>query len=185
MKKLVVLVLVLAMAQLSFAGIATLRVNAADVKNDYLPSDTITIEIVASYDTGMGGTDTTGSMSMDSISATAGEAISTWINAGFNDIANPGLVVNTGGMAVQGIAGTITTSAPDIAAGEVLWSMEFHIPDLPGSTIIDISTVNFFSAPSDFTDMATETNVLSLHIVPEPITMALLGLGGLFLRRRK
>jgi len=181
MKKLLVLVLVLAMTQLSWAGIATLRVAGGG--DEFMPSDMITIEIVTAFE---GGTDTTGSLSMDYVLATSGEAISTWINPGFNDIGNPGLVLgNVGGNLVQGVAGTITTSAPDIGSGEVLWSMVFHVPDLPASTIIEISTQNFFAAPTDFSDMAMETNVLTLHIIPEPITMTLLGLGGLFLRRRK
>jgi len=31
----------------------------------------------------------------------------------------------------------------------------------------------------------TATNTLEIHVIPEPMTIALLGLGGLFLRRRR
>jgi len=193
MKKLLVLVLVLAMAQLSLAGLATLRVNAADVKSDYMPSDMITIEIVTDFSQGSQGADTgTGTISMDYVHAfvtvapavSVGTASATWLHAGFNDLHTTGLPVNAGGIAVQGVAGSTTTTAPDVAAGAILWSMEFHIPDLPASTWINITTDNFFAAPTDMSDMALETNGLLLHIVPEPVTVALLGLGGLFLRRR-
>ncbi len=178
MKKVLVLVLVLAMTQLTWAGIATLRVNASDALSDYTPNSVITIEIVTEFGA---GTDTTGAISMDSVSATAGAWASPALNAGFNDLANPGTV---NGLSITGIAGSTTTSVPDIGSGLVLWSAEFTVPVLPPSSVVDISTTNFFANPTDFSDFATETNVLQLHIIPEPITIALLGLGGLFIRRK-
>ncbi len=173
MKKVLVLVLVLAMTQLTWAGIATLQVNASDAASDYTPGSTITIEIVTDF--------TVASISADSVDATAGAWSDQAINATFNDLANAGTI---SGLSITGIAGTLTTSTADIEAGAVLWSAELTIPDLPSSSIVTLSTTNFFSAMGSFEDMATETNSLELHIIPEPITLALLGLGGLFIRRK-
>lgn len=184
MRKLLVLILVLGTAQIGWAGIASLRVAYDDLGDDFWPGGIITIEIVAWYDTGMGGTDTTGTISMDYVKATSGEVISTWLNPGFDDMHYPGTLINSGGNAVSGVWGSVAFGSPDIAEGAVLWSMQFRIPDVPLSTIIEISTENFWAAPTDVMDFALETNVLTLHFIPEPITVALLGLGGLFLRRR-
>lgn len=178
MKKLFVLVLVLAMTQMSWAGLATLAVNSADVNPlGYVAGDIITIELTTAFE---GGTDTTGSISMDAITATAGQIMSTSINAGFNDLFNPG-AIQVGGLSATGIAGTTSTTAPDIGSGAVLWSMEFKVL---GTADITISTTNFFAAPSDFSDTAGATNDLTLHVTPEPMTLGLLALGGLFIRRK-
>ena len=184
MKKLMVLVLVLAMTQLSWAGIATLRVAGGG--DEFAPSDTITIELVTDFsELGSAGADTgTGMVTIESVFATAGEAMSVSLNAGFDSMQAAGDIINAGGVAVQAVWGNLLLTSSDVPAGEVLWSMVFHIPDLPGSSIIEISTGNFTAVPTDWSDMAMETNVLTLHIIPEPMTMGLLGLGGLFLRRR-
>jgi hypothetical protein len=186
MKKLFVLALVLAMTQLSWAGLATLQVNSADVKTNYSPGDVITVEIVASYDTSLGGTDTTGSMSMDHVFATSGTALSTSINAGFDDLHTSGTVIGlTAPAIVGGVAGTTLTSSPDIASGAVLWSMQYKFA-ADASGTVEITADNYFSAATDFADpiFSDGINALDLQVVPEPMTMCLLGLGGLFLRRR-
>ena len=55
----------------------------------------------------------------------------------------------------------------------ILGDWEFHC-DAPGDVVIT------------YTDSATGLmDTLIIHQIPEPVTMALLGLGGLFLRRRK
>ena len=60
----------------------------------------------------------------------------------------------------------------------VIFTHEFHVPDLPVSTeiVIDYEILYSINGVS-----GSET----LHVIPEPATIALLGLGGLFLRRRK
>ncbi len=177
MKKLLVLVMVLAMAQLSLAGLATLRVAENDVKSDYAPSDMITIELVTDF--GVGG------LSIDQVTGSGGTASAPALNTLLNQApVNPGVIINAGGVLLQAVAGSTDLAVGDIAAGEVLWRFEFHVPDLPPSTIIEIGTLGFFAAAGDFSDMALETNVLAIHIIPEPVTVALLGLGGLLLRRR-
>jgi hypothetical protein len=172
MKKVLVLVLVLAMTQLTWAGIATLQVNSADAASDYAPGTTVTIEIVYDF--------TAGGMSMDSVDATAGSWSDPALNIGFDDVHVNGTVA---GSSITGIGGSTGTSSADVAAGAVLWSAEFTVPELPSSSIVTISTSNFFVSPTDFSDMTFETNALELHVIPEPITLALLGLGGLFIRR--
>ena len=70
--------------------------------------------------------------------------------------------------------------APDQVNGVI--GFDFHVPeDLEPSTLITIgptagtfNLVSFDLLPS-----------IVLHVIPEPMTIALLGLGGLFLRRRK
>ena len=69
--------------------------------------------------------------------------------------------------------------------GDILW-FEFHVPELDPSTYIVIDPVQgswngVFAVAGDADGLAYEV----LHVIPEPMTIALLGLGGLFLRRRK
>jgi hypothetical protein len=66
-------------------------------------------------------------------------------------------------------------STPDATAGiGKWWDIEFHC-DGEGDVVFDLrdSTGN------------TTVDTLTVHQIPEPMTIALLGLGGLFLRRRK
>jgi len=63
------------------------------------------------------------------------------------------------------------------------------IPPLPAGTLIDLITLHC-EGPGDVlislvgsTDGVLDTQII--HQIPEPMTIALLGLGGLFLRRRK
>jgi len=83
----------------------------------------------------------------------------------------------------------------NIAAGQVLYQFEVAIP--AGAVFCDTWTIDaavgqpFISPPpaaySHMLDAGpiASTNALTIHVVPEPMTIALLGLGGLFLRRRK
>ena len=64
-----------------------------------------------------------------------------------------------------------------------LWSLEFHVPgDLqPSETIVIEHTAGSYNG-------VYPPNVLPtvvLHVIPEPMTIALLGLGGLLLHRRR
>lgn len=72
-----------------------------------------------------------------------------------------------------------------ILDGDPLMVFEFHVPDLPWSTIIFVDPIGLqlfdkFNAP-----LPSDVIPLEIHVSPEPMTVALLGLGGLFLRRRK
>jgi hypothetical protein len=81
---------------------------------------------------------------------------------------------------------------PAVAAGNVLFSFNYTadsilgqvtiapIPWVPGDPIIIQSTGSIYPPPGDTQGIAGCT----ITVVPEPVTVALLGLGGLFLRRR-
>jgi hypothetical protein len=107
-----------------------------------------------------------------------------------SSIENPPVVVNGGGVLIAGKGGDpidlqqelTTQTIPD---GEPMILFEYHVPDLPWSTIILIDPIGLqlfdkFNAP-----LPSDVIPLEIHVSPEPMTVALLGLGGLFLRRRK
>jgi len=180
MKKLLVLVLVLAMASLSMAGIATLRVAANDLRNDYMPSDIITLELVANFSAGSMGFN-----KLQQDSGVEGGASEPMLNSLWDgSLLNPGQIKNTGTDLMWAMTASLGLTSQDLPAGTVLWHFEYHIPDVPASTMIHFT----FVAPSvdsgDFMDGAASIVGPSIHVIPEPMTIALLGLGGLFLRRR-
>ncbi|MHC4721418.1 MAG: PEP-CTERM sorting domain-containing protein [Planctomycetota bacterium] len=101
--------------------------------------------------------------------------------------------------AITTAAGSYATAATTAASGPypgIEYFFAAHLPPWTEGKDVDIGT--WFTYDVTITGSAGQSEVLDLlnpsvsnigqvtiTIVPEPITMALLGLGGLFLRRRK
>ena len=195
MKKLFVLVLVLAISTMATAASVDLQIIAGpDAQGidptsgapSYLPSDTITIALVAA---GFGtGADTgVGKMTIGSATTTNdGTASSPDLHTKLKDVYMLGTVVNSGGVLITDVSGSLGLyDYVGIDAGN-LWWFEFHVPELEYSEIISIDLTDLV-IQNKFLGGLTYTcgGALEIHVVPEPMTIALLGIGGLFLRRRK
>jgi len=191
MKKLLVFVMVLGLASAAMA-VPSFRVDPLDVKDDYHPSDWITIQLVSPT-----GDLPVVSMTIDAITDNPGSpALGTSASPqGFNPnfgVQFPGML-NTDGLLVK-YMGASDTTVPVRGATGVLYAFEYHVPDLPFSALIPITTWddgevgNFYPASivySNGQEVIGTIGGLVIHVTPEPATIALLGLGGLLLRRRK
>ena len=192
-KKSLIMLVLLAMAVAANASTSSVwfEVDAQDAASGYLPSDIITINLVADFDVG--------SISL-SIGADGGaaEAVGT-LHPGLSIGTVPyyaGTLYNDLGILIIGIGGGMATSESAIPAGQVLYSFEFHVPDVQESTTIIIDDVTGTNplggaplgtavADKNYSIYLTDVGSLAIHVIPEPMTMSLLVLGGLFLRRRK
>ena len=191
MKRLFVAVLLLAVTSSAMAGLVELRVNPDDARASYEHSDTITIELYATGFYENYPSDTIGFMDISALLTDKGgiasaPSLHSALAAGAG--ASPGIIVNSGGVLIENIIGNREVGSPGVYPfPAVLYSFEFHIPDLPYSTNITISfsglvlmnAGNFTIVPA-----YTVSGPLEIHVVPEPATLLLFGLGGLLLRKR-
>jgi hypothetical protein len=204
MKKLLVLVLILAFTSAVSATYSVrLEVHPDDLETSYMPDDEITIQVLANFyigSFGLGG------------SAAVGEVIGTGVenpplsghdagipNPAFTMMTYAGIVVNSGGVLFTDAKGTIATFAgmPPLYPDVWIYEFEYLVPDVPASTDITIyasGSIAFMGyetfdpgPPPVFGTICNRSEITAteIHVVPEPMTVALLGIGGLFLRRRK
>jgi hypothetical protein len=185
MKKVLILFVVLAITSVASASQVdfTFKVDPADQKASYEYSDIITINLTTEAQ--VIGLDI-GAISDGGGGGTAQLPLS--LNANFTAFADVGYLTNDGQTLIKWIAGN---AGAGLHATGILYSFEYHVPDVEDSTWI---TIGDFSGQPYWPALITylggdeyegPLTPLEIHVTPEPITIALLGLGGLFLRRRK
>jgi len=176
------------------AGLVGLEIT--DPQPGYEPSTTITIQLVASGFWQDFPYDSIGFMDIASISSDVDAIASNpvlhsklAVGTGGEPTSSVGDIINEEGILIQDIRGYIVQGelwGPSPPAN--LYWFDLHIPDVPFSTIITITMNGLAIKNLGYNDPVpgfTATNTLEIHVIPEPMTIALLGLGGLFLRRRR
>lgn len=183
MKKLLVLLLVFAMS--SVAG-ATLQISVdgnpepVDSEIWLQPSETIMLDIWTDAEIQFfGGGPWMLVVATHLGSFTPGTALPPMIyGTPVQTVDNPFVIPPEGLEGIWGIA--VNTSMDPIAAGTVLYDeIIFHCEGLEYDTVIYLMDAPDGVPGSIIYDMVV------IHQIPEPMTIALLGLGGLFLLRRR
>ena len=179
MKKYLVLSMVLGIASLASAG---LIFDVASV--DVMPGEAVTVSIVqeAPNPAGAGGIITVDfSGAAGAIEGVGAQGLGSgwgWLLAG-------DITILGGNQAYFEAAASPGVGTPGVGS-------ELGYP-IPGTMGAYTSTVTFTFTPDASQilkiggawDGATSDSTMAVNVIPEPMTMALLGLGGLFLRRRK
>jgi hypothetical protein len=80
----------------------------------------------------------------------------------------------------NGVGGNAFTldSIDGIAADTQLFELFFYTANIPGTAVLKL-----YKSPDGSTVNLVDSIIV--HQIPEPLTLALLGVGGLFLRRRR
>ena len=190
MKKLTCLLLVLAMAPMASAVLSLqLQGGGSTMPND---GTAVTVELVSSVAVANSFGVNIQSGIADPISGSAPA-----LNAGFDSVKVNGTVVNTVSGArkilIDRTNGVIAAGSPVIAAGVALYSFQIAaVPATLAGTVVNLADAvgSPIVSPGPpygpaTADGASNALALAITIIPEPMTIALLGLGGLFLRRRK
>ena len=176
MKKSAFLLIVGLISIVASAGTVSFQAD----KTDVIPGEVVKISVVA--------TDNCTSIYISEIlSDVGGTALNFFLNPGFIHFLRVGTAVNSGNTLITGIAGIAPLVYPPdpVMAGEVLYSFDFTVPYFDIGSPLTISAAgDLFFQFDDFTDIK-DIGSVALEVIPEPITIALLGLGGLFIRRRK
>ncbi len=193
------------LASLTLAVVLTSLTNAATVSLELdgggttvTAGSTVTINITADWDV----SDDAGFNLKQSTTSAAGNATAVAVgtlNAGFDLIALVGNPINTQSgtrfILIDRIYGAINSGSPAITAGVPLYSFDLLIP--VGAALNDTFTIDdAFGLPVVNSGPAYSTGIhgggdvsdigaLTLTVVPEPTSIALLGLGCIFLVRRR
>jgi hypothetical protein len=175
------LIMILVMMIATSAMAASVSLTGYDAQRDYAPSDIILFQLTSDAPVG--------TLQITEITTdNGGTAQNPHLGAAIADgfVQDPGTLVNEGGVLIKGVAGDGGSGMLEVAPGDPFYSFEFHVPEVPASTYITIE----FPKTNNITDkyygqVRTSVPSVTIHVIPEPMTIALLGLGGLFLRRRK
>ena len=187
MRKLVLLMLVLGIASVASAGLA-LSVNGGPAPAEITlePSDTIVLDVHATPGFGLGDFQISLSNAQGSLDASQvvfSEAYTTMYIPAYGPITSAwGLAWANVGHLQDGpqhfsLGGGNLPPAATLYDELIMDGLVFHCEE-PTDVII---TLEEYMGAGQFSLLQT----IIVHQIPEPITMGLLGLGGLFLRRRK
>ena len=176
MRKLLILAVVLGMASMANAGLS-LVVGGVESGAEITLNATDSIWIGIYDDTGSTQFDAVVTIAEESLGVP--EAGGSWTggNNVYSPPAIPGAYNSPWGPTPYGNVWYLVGSAPitNMPGIGLQSDYEFHC-DIPGDDVV----INLLAS-----DLVTVLDTLTIHQIPEPITIALLGLGGLFLRRRK
>ena len=200
MKKLLIFMLVLGLASVSQATLTTLVVGG-NQQYSGTAGETISIDLIA--DTVWSGAVLSSLVEASEVDGDEQALASNVVNMG-GVIATPttsttGVTIDAAGYALNYLGNLYVSGAasanPAVTAGTVTLSFDYTLPSTISSdywvTPLKPDELFYYSGGS-FAVEGTYSNLAAvnvpiegLHIIPEPMTICLLGLGGLFLRRRK
>lgn len=161
---------------------------------------TVTIDLIADFDVRSGSFNI-----QQSTTSAAGDATAVGVgtlHAGFDQTADNGNLCNvlsgTRFMLIDRTNGVVADTSPDILAGQILYSFDLLIPSLASVgdqfTIDDPFGLPVVNGTDPYAtaiyaqggESVTDITPLTLTVVPEPVTIALLAFGSLcFCKRRK
>jgi hypothetical protein len=179
MKKLVVLALVLSMAAMASAALTIVGMQGV---MDVSFGETLTLSIVSDATISAGVGEWAGW-------ALVTETSMATISGGVGIIPDPGFSIFDGVITgagftppdgMDGVSGTILAVNGPVPAGTIFNNITFA----PG-TVSGFAHVMLVGTQDYQNLVVLDEGYVPLNDIPEPITITLLGLGGLFLRRRK
>jgi len=175
MKKFLIVLLVLALA--SMANAITVKLTSGGASAVTVTVGQV-ITVNASVDQGAIGVQAIAfTHSNANMVIALGDFIAAWKAAG-----GPGMLV---GGDITGAVGNSAGGAANLAANTTFYSFQLTANGAGSvSPFMDPANDAFFAAGDQFFQADT-FSPLTVSIVPEPMTIALLGLGGLFLRRKQ
>ena len=126
---------------------------------------------------------------MDRISdADFGIASNLWLNPNYNSPLEAGVIINTGGILIEGVNSGMLPDFPAVAG--ILYSFDYLVPQATlGHTITIFGDPSRGAINQVWVDIGpglepVTPDSLTLTIIPEPCTLVLLGIGGFFLNPR-
>jgi hypothetical protein len=181
MKKLLTMFLVLGIASAASATTVNLTLSSDDVYTDVTPGTIITVKF--SIDQNIKSIANTGSS--PGIDFTVSGATNTFAVGSWTDATVVGTTPGT--LSSGDIVGAYYTTLNLKNAHTVLYTASLTINENGSVGMSDLDNDEFVDPSQDFPPIFyTIGTVTGFNVtVPEPMTIALLGLGGLFLRRRR